>query len=113
MARRMTTVAKRDQIRWFIRATQSTRYQMMNIRFTIRAQIAAFLTTPGISRKHDGSHATPMRCTHIDGLHAISLEFGSGCAAGEGALHRIETRRASHATYRASAVVRRPISLAR
>jgi hypothetical protein len=73
----MTTTAQRDQIRWFIRVTRSTRHQMMNIRFTIHAQIIALTRTPCVPGKDDDSHAPVMPRVHIDGPHAASLEFGS------------------------------------
>jgi len=110
MTSRVTTIAQRDQIRRFIRATRSTRHQMMNICFTIRAQISALTTTPCIPGKDDGSHAAPMRRIHIDGPHTASEQSESRYAAVERASHRVEMWTAGGAHQSAEAVLRRLIS---
>ena len=60
MARGMAAVAQCDQIRRFIHAPSGTRTQMVNVRFPCGAKLAAFLTTPVMSREHDGPRFAPM-----------------------------------------------------
>jgi len=62
----VTPIAERDQMRRFIRATRSTRDQMMHIRFALLAVVAAFRATPGAPSKHAGAHLTPMPWARID-----------------------------------------------
>ncbi len=55
----VTTIAKRYQVRGIIRAASGTRDQMVDVRLTPTAGIAAVPAMPVIPRKNYGSNFTP------------------------------------------------------
>jgi hypothetical protein len=65
MARGMATVAQCDQIRRFIHAPGGTRNQMVNVRFSCGAELAAFLTAPVVARENNRPYLTPMPFSSI------------------------------------------------
>ena len=65
MVHGMAAIAERDQVRWFIDSTCSSRNQMVNVCFSGRAELTALLTAPAIASEHNSPHVAPALCTRI------------------------------------------------
>lgn len=60
MARSVTAIAQRDQIRWFIHSTARSRNQMMNIGVAIIALRVALSATMIVAVENNRPHFAPL-----------------------------------------------------